>query len=148
MLPPILTSLPQFGNPTGRHIFARTPSVHSEIQEQIYTPGQERVYFNTTMLYYDYNVVSDDMLDIALVLKSIRAEDVFRTPVIARIIDHLWEKTRSAIISTSLFFSILMILFSVYIGLGTRILPLEIVIICLASLILGGEAPADVHTQG
>ena len=43
-------SLPQFGNPTGRHVFARTPSVHSEIQEQIYTPGQERVYFNTTML--------------------------------------------------------------------------------------------------
>ena len=132
-------SLPQFGNPTGRHIFARTPSVHSEIQDQIYTPGQERVYFNTTMLYYDYNVISDDMLDIALVLKSIKAEDVFRTPVIARIIDHLWEKTRSAIISTSLFFSILMILFSVYIGLGMRILPLEIVIICLASLILGGE---------
>ena len=32
-----------------------------------------------------------------------------------------------------------MIFFSVYIALGTRILPLEIVIICLASLILGGE---------
>ena len=132
-------SLPQFGNLTRKYVFARTPSVHLEIQEQIYTPGQERVYFNTTMLHCDYDVVSDDMLDTALVLKSIRAEDVFRTPVIARIIDHLWEETRWAIISTSLFFSILMILFSVYIGLGMRILPLEIVIICLASLVLGGE---------
>ena len=131
--------LPQFGDPRIACTFSKVPILQADDQKKIFKEGQESIFFSTTMLYLDYDPVSDDMFSFVLALGAIKAEDVFRSPVIIKIIDHLWKSTKFSIVVSGLIFSTLMLLFSIYIGLGERALAFEIVLIFLASLLMIGE---------
>ena len=131
--------LPEFGKFETHHIFSKTPVVQPEVRKLIHRPGQDRVVFKSLLIHSDYDINSENMFYNVLVLSSLRAEDIFRTPIIAKMIDNLWESARFPIIMMSLFFSALMTLFSVYIGLGERILPIEIILVCFAVVALIGE---------
>ena len=131
--------LPQFGEPKTACSFSKVPVLQPDDQKKIWKEGQDSVLFRTTMLYLDYDPVSDDMFNFVLALGTIRAEEVFRSPIIIKIIDHLWRSTKFSIVVSGLFFSTMMLLFSIYIGLGERTLALEITIITLASFLMIGE---------
>ena len=131
--------LPQFGNPRIPYTFSKMPILQADKQKKLSKEGQESIIFSTNMLYLDYDPVSDDMFSFVLALGTIKAEDIFRSPVIIKIIDHLWKSTKFSIVISGLIFSTLMLLFSIYIGLGERALALEIIILVLACTLLIGE---------
>ena len=132
--------LPKFGNPKTKYVFSKKRIIYPAIRNQIYSPGDERVNFSSTMVYQNYNVRSDNMFKTALVLSSIKTEDTFKTPVVIKLVDYLWKETKPTIIIASLYYSVLISLFSVYIGISERNLSVEITIICMSILTLFGEA--------
>ena len=81
-------------------------------------------------------MTSENMFNIALILSSISSEDTFKTPIAVKLVNHIWKKKKSVIIILGSYYSIVMILFSIYIGLMERNLALEIVLICFGILSL------------
>ena len=134
-----LQPLPQFGEPVTRYTLSESPKIQSKIQGCIHKEGRDLVVFNTIMMCCNYDIVSDDMFDFTLVLSSVKAEDVFKTPIIIKLINHLWKKAQVCMILISLFFSILMTLFTAYIITGRRILSIEVIVIILSSIVILGE---------
>jgi len=134
------SELPRFGDSELRYSFATETVVEPEIFDKIYKPGQEMISFQTLMLRLDYNVTSDDMLDMALTLNSMKSEEFFRSPAISNLIQHLWEKTLVVHYLNALLFTILILIISVYIGKGERSVPLEVIIIAFSSIFLLSEA--------
>ena len=133
------TLLPQFGENETRSAFTKITTIQPSVQKRIYKPGHDRITFNNTMVRCDYNIASDDMFGAAVILSSVTDEDTFKTPFVTKLVDHIWNEAQPAIIASAIYFSSLMILFSVYLGLGQRMLGFEIVLIILASGSLIGE---------
>ena len=134
------TPLPQFGESETRSTFSTTTTIQPYVQKHIHKPGQDRVTFGNTMVRCDYDITSDDMFRTAVILSSTADEETFKTPFITRVVDNLWKEAQHTIVISGLFFSIWMLLFSVYLGLGERMLGLEVVLILLACMAFAGEA--------
>ena len=132
--------LPKFGDLETKYVFSKTPIIYPTVKDQLHSTGDERVNFTSTMVYQDYEVTSDNMFKTALVLSSIKGEDTFKTPIVTKLIEHLWKRAKLTIIILSLYYSILISLFSVYVGMSQRNLSVEIVIICMSVLSLLGES--------
>ena len=130
---------PEFGKPVKKKTFSTTPVVDSAIEKRIYKRGEDEVQFKTLALNFDYNPRSEDMLEVAFILATTKNEDFLRTQAISNLVDHLWDATKFTNSFMALWFSIMMILFSVYIGVGRRILGLEITIIVMVILAFGAE---------
>ena len=125
-------ALPSFGQDVKKHTFSSQPILQPEVEGKIYQPGQDLVNFKTNMLQLDYDATSSDMINTAKILADSDDEDLFKTPLIKNLLDHLWDETKPTMIAISLLFSALILLISVYIGLGERNLGLEITILVLA----------------
>ena len=135
--PPISsTPLPRFGDLKTRKTFALQPEVDSQIQAELYRKGVDPVVFTSTLARLDYNPTSDDMFNLIKTLITIKSEEVFKSPIISKIIDHLWTQTKLVTVICGLSFSVLMLLFSIYIGFGKNIIALEAVITGLTVLFL------------
>ena len=134
------TPLPQFGENKTRSAFTKITTIQPSVQKRIHKPGQDRITFSNTMVRLDYDITSDDMFGTAVILSSVTDENTFKTPFVTKVVDHIWKETRPAVIVSSTFFSALMALFSVYIGLGRGALGLGVLIVLLACIALAGEA--------
>ena len=136
------TPLPQFGEKETRSALTKITTIQPSVQKRIHKPGQDRISFSNTMIRYDYDITSDDMFGTAVILSSVTDEDTFKTPFIAKVVDYIWKETRPAVIVSSAFFSVLMLLFSIYLGLGQGVLGfgLGLLIVILAGVGLAGEA--------
>ena len=137
--PPTLEPFPQFGDALSRYTFSLAPDVTSKIKDEIYRDGQDRIVFTTTMPYLNYKPTSDDMFTTAQTLNTIKSEEAFKIPFAKKLIDHLWTKTKFVTLVCGLIYSIYMLLFSVYIGLGRSILAFEAVIVCFTCFLLVAE---------
>ena len=130
--------LPKFGTSGVNYTFAKVPVVDRKISKRIYEPGQDQLTFTTTLTHLDYDPTSNDMLALISTLKHVRDEEVFKSSIVAKVIDHFWRTSKNVFRVCMFFYSAFMVIFSVYIGLGERNLGLEITIICLAALLTLG----------
>ena len=129
-----LRSLPEFGQSQENYTFSKRPVVDLEVESKIHRKGQERVNFNSIMVPFNYNILSRDMIELMKTLAKTRNEQIFKAKVIEKILDYVWVQSKSARLMSFLFFSLLMTVFSIYIGFEKRILPLEVAIVCLATI--------------
>ena len=138
---PFTTSepLPQFGQANSRNTFSTTLSVGSSVYKDLYKPGEEKISFSTTMVHQEYSVTSENMFQIVLILTSIENEDTFRTKMVVKLLDHIWENVQLVIITSGIYYSTVMVVFSVYIAMAERNVPLEAVIIVLSGILLAAE---------
>ena len=137
--PPSWQPLPQFGDAKPRYTFSLTAGVTPKVKDEIYSDGQDQAVFTATMPYLNYNTTSDDMFSTAQILSTIKSEEAFKARFAKKLIDYLWTKTKLVTLTCSLIYSIYMLLFSVYIGLGQSILAFEIVLVCFTCLLLAAE---------
>jgi len=130
--------LPRFGDSETRSSFSTETVVETDTYNKIYQKGQDMISFQTLMLKLDYNATSDDMLDMALTLNSMKSEELFRCPAISNLIQHLWENTQLVRYINALLFTILMLIISVYIG-NEGSVALEVIIVTLSAIFLLSE---------
>ena len=135
-LAPSFYKLPRYGDPITRWAFTPYLDLDDQIQTKIYKAGLDVVVFKAAVPYFDYSPTSDDMFMLVKTLITLKSEDVFRSPIISKIIDHLWKETKFTTIILSLIYSVFMLLFSIYVGLGQNIPAFEVVIICSALILL------------
>ena len=128
--------LPRFGYSETRKAHNSTPRVDTRTKGIIHKQGVDPVIFTALLPYLDYTPTSNDMFGLIRTLCTIKNEEVFKSSVISKLIDHLWTETKFVTMSYALLYSVFMLLYSIYIGLGQNILGLEITITCLASVIL------------
>lgn len=137
---PYKMELPIFGEPTKRSTyFAQSPEVTQEIKDIIWDEGQDQVWFKTNLLYLDYDVTSDDMGKTIECLVQQDSEDLFRTPLVQKLLKQLWNQSKWTLYVLLALFSAFMTCLSVYIALHERILAFEIVILAMAGILLVGE---------
>lgn len=129
-----------FGDPKTRYTFSSSLILSEETKLKIYQKGEDQISFYSTLLNLDYTFTSNDMFHLALRLSLVEDEQIFSSRIIQKLIDHLWKLSKPMIKVLGLHFSVLMILLSVYIGMGTRILALEIIIFIQGAIVLGSEA--------
>ena len=132
--------LPHFGEITHNNCFRSSGTfVSTEVLAGVYNKGQDAVEFKVNPFLMDYNITSNDMLNISLTLSEVQDQDIFEHPVIVNLIDHLWKETYRASLLIFLLFSCFMTLISVYIGLQQKLLGMEVINLILAILYLIGE---------
>ena len=131
--------LPLFGQPEKQYMFNKSPVITDRVKSLIYEEGQDQIVFETNMLHFDYHPASDDMLKLVYVLNYLSSEEIFKTPLITKLINHLWKKTQKKAILFGAIFSVLMIIKSVYIGIGDRNVALEILMLILTIFFIIGE---------
>lgn len=135
--------------------FVQSPAITQKTQDQfnLYKSWQEdpqtldgiryhkveRVDFRTNALCLNYNVVSEDMHRTVVCLLKRRNEDLFKTQLISKLIDHLWNQIEITLAILFSQFSVLMISFSLYIGLEKRDAFLEIVFLIYSVGFLVGK---------
>ena len=104
---PFTTSepLPQFGKANSRNISSTTLLVPPSVYNTLYKPGEERITLSTTMVHQEHHVTSDNMLQIALILVSMKNEDTFKTKMVIKLVDHIWENVQIAIIISGFYYS-------------------------------------------
>ena len=73
-----LQPLPQFGKPVTKYTLSESPRVQPTTQGYIHKEGRDLVIFNTIMVCCNYDIVSDDMFSLTLVLSSAKTEDIFQ----------------------------------------------------------------------
>ena len=99
------------------------------------------------MVHQEHHVTSDNMLQIALILVSMKNEDTFKTKMVIKLVDHIWENVQIAIIISGIYYSTVMVVFSIYIAISERSVSLEITIIILSVILLAGECLQAYHLQ-
>ena len=118
-----------FGKAIPSYTHSEATTLGRETFSKLHKEGNEEISFKSIRLNWDYNPSSEDMLQCASTILSIENETYLRFPVISHLVNHLWKSTRPVLIGLAIFYSILMTLISVYIGIGERNLPLEIIIL-------------------
>jgi len=137
---PYRTQLPQFGIPNSKSSrFSKSPEVTPEILKQIWSDDAEQVDFRTNILHLDFDITSGDMNKTIKCLSVQKSEDIFKTPLVSKIIDHLWAQIQVTLFSLFMAFSLFIVLFSVYISLENRCLPIEIILLSCSGVFLVGE---------
>jgi len=131
---PIGETLPRFGKKDTKCCLVDSPVLTPVVQSQVHEKGQDQIAFSALKLKLDFSHLSDDMLNNVLTLNELDNEEYFRSKTISSLINHLWHKSRIFHGVVGLFFLALMVLVSVYIGLGETNRGLEISILVLSSL--------------
>jgi len=136
---PFNEELPPFGQASSQSCFYETPVFDEESKALIWKDGETQVSCQTNFLCLDYNVNSQDMqMMVDLMIKQ-KSEDFFKTPLISRLIDHLWNQTRIPLITSFIAFSIFMGGLSAYLCLSERNLPFEVVLLALCGVFIANE---------
>ena len=124
--------IPRFGQADSKNCLSRSLALTPDTKKALYEKGQNRITFQALKLHLDYNPTSDDMLKTATTLSGVNNEEIFSTKAVSSIVEHLWKSGRRFHLASALLFSVLMILFSVYVGLGERTLGLEVSILIIS----------------
>ena len=131
---------PKFGKPKITHFSVDHPILNSEVEQQMCNQDNpKQITFKTILLNWDYSLQSDDMFKTLLTVADIQDEEFFKISLIINIVDYLWKKAKFQLFTIGIAFSILMLILSIYIGLGDRVLGLEICILILTTLFLLSE---------
>jgi len=137
---PFKMELPVFGEPTSTSAyFTQSPEVTPQIKETICEEGQNQIQFKTNLLYLDYDVTSEDMGKTIQCLIEQDSDDLFRSQIVSKLLNHLWSQAKPTLMVLFVLFSVFMICLSVYIALHERILAFEIVILTIAIILLVAE---------
>jgi len=140
--------LPVFGEPTSNSAyFSQIPEVTPQIKETICEEGQNQIQFKTNLLYLDYDVTSEDMGKTIECLIEQDSDDLFRSQIVSKLLDHLWGQAKPTLLFLFTMFCVFMICLSVYIALQERILAFEIVILVIAAFMLVGETLQMIAAQ-
>ncbi len=131
--------LPLFGQASSRSCFYETPVVDEKSKSMIWRDGEAQVSCQTNFLYLDYNANSQDMTTMVDLMIKQKNEDFFKTPLISKLIDHLWSQTQTPLIISFLVFSIFMSGLSVYLCLQERNLAFEVVLLALSGVFIMSE---------
>jgi len=120
--------------------FSDSPVLTQETREKIWdAQGTSQVEFRSNFLYLDYDILSQDMKDVTECLKKQKGQDIFTTPAIVRLVDHLWEQGQKPLIIFFAFYSAFIIALSVYLTFDDRSLPFEITLLVISILFTANE---------
>lgn len=135
--------LPKFGKSDNKKFALREdPILHPEHITDLYQDGKDQIIFRTMNVPFDYDPRSTDMFNLVVTLStSIKNQKLLGSYAIQNLIDKFWHSTRYAMWAMCALFSLLMTLYSIYIGLGDRITAFEIIILLISLLILILEIP-------
>jgi len=145
---PYRMEVPDYGKPKLQNVLLKnSPEITPQAQEAIWDDGQEQVNFKTNFLLMDYNVTSIDMQNVIKSLIKQKNEEIFKTQMVAKLIDYLWKQTRVILEITFVTFSIFMIVFSVYVCLEDRHLPYEIFLLVFTGILFWAEILQMLHLK-
>jgi len=132
--------LPIFGKPAANigYFHSSLDSIYSSINK-IWTKGDDQIDFRTNIINLDYNVLSDDMTKTIKVLRRQGHEEVFKTTIITKLIDHLWHQSRFTLMARFVAFSTFMIALSVYLSLEDNYKVFDIIILIASGLFMFSE---------
>ncbi len=144
---PYNKELPPFGQVSSQSCFYEMPVFDDKSKASIWKDGETQVNFYTNFLHLDYNINSQDMQVMVDLMTKQKNEDFFKTPLISKLINHLWNQTQKVLLISFLSFSIFMGALSVYLCLNNRNLTFEIVLLALSGIFVANEA-LQVHDLG
>ncbi len=132
--------LPIFGTPVADigYFHSSLGSIYSYLP-QIWTKGDDQMDFRTNIMNLDYNVLSADMTKTIKVLRKQNNEEVFKTLIITKLIDHLWDQSRAVLMARFASFSLFMIALSIYLSLGDNYKIFDILILVGSGFFMFGE---------
>jgi len=130
---------PPFGSANSTSCFYDLPVLDEKSKSQIWRDGETAVSCQTNFLQLDYNAHSQDMKVMVDLMIKQKSEDFFKTPLISKLIDHLWSQTLPALFMSFLAFSIYMSGLSVYICLSEGKLVYEVVLLALSGFFILSE---------
>jgi len=138
---PYKNTAPTFGNIRSESVaFCDSPVLTQQTREKIWDDkGATQVQFCSNYLYLDYNILSQDMKDLVDSLKTQTSQEIFKTPAITTLIDHLWRQAETPLLIFFTFYSVFIIALSVYLTLEERSLPYEIVLLAISALLTVNE---------
>jgi len=120
--------------------FCDSPVLTQETRQKIWDDqGTAQVEFRSNFLYLDYDILSQDMNDLIGCLKMQKGEEMFKMPVVMRLIDHLWGQAEKPLIIFFALYSMFTIGLSVYLTLKDRCLPYEITLLAISVLFTANE---------
>jgi len=120
--------------------FCDFPVLTQETRHKIWTEeGTTQVEFRSNFLNMDYDISSQDMNVMIDRLKEQENEEIFKMPVIVRLIDHLWGQAEMPLLIFFTLYSAFIIVLSVYLALPERSLAYEIVLLALSVLLTVNE---------
>jgi len=142
--------LPAFGKPVSKAgLFITSLDVlQKPLENKLFTKGQKQIDFKANILNLDYNLMSQDMDKTIKSLQQQKAEEIFETRLVMKLIDHLWEKTKVFLRFVFVSFSLFIIALSVFLSIEDRCVPFEIVILCCAGFFLSIEVLQMINTKG
>ena len=144
---PYSKELPPFGQAASMSCFSEIPVFDETAKSQIWKDGETAVSCQTNFLQLDYNAHSDDMKVMVDLMIKQKSEDFFKTPLVSKLIDHLWSQTQPPLIFIFLVFSIFMSGLSVYLCLAERNLVFEVVLLALSGVFILAEC-LQIHDLG
>jgi len=133
--------LPTFGNFISRDaVFSDSPVLIQETRDKIWNDqGTTQVEFRSNFLHLDYDILSQDMNSMVNCLKEQESEEIFKLPVIMRLIDHLWRQAATPLMIFFALYSAFIIALSVYLTFDDRSLPFEIALLAVSVLFTVNE---------
>lgn len=129
----------EFGREETSRVFSKVPVLLPQAQKELIKSGDQQISVRTIMLDLDYDSISEDMKRTASTLSRINSEEILGTPVIMNILDYLWEQSQPTLKVLGVLYSILMVMLSVYIGVGKTMRPVEVSILITAFIFLLSE---------
>ena len=127
--------IPLFGKSKDRPVVGNSLSFGKEYLDQTYDGKDNKMIgFKSISLNLDYNPISEDMINTCIALQQCDNEEFFKTQTVLTLVNYLWNSHFKYLLSQTIIFSILMIITSIYIGMGDSKLGLEIIILTFGSL--------------
>ncbi len=137
---PFNQELPPFGQAASKSCFYEMPVFDENSKSRIWKDGETQVSCQTNFLQLDYNVNSQDMQVMVDLMAKQKNEDFFKTPLISKLIDHLWSQTQIPLIISFLAYSVFMGGLSVYLCLSERNKAFEIALLASSGVFIANEA--------
>lgn len=105
-------------------------------KNKIAKKGDDQISFKSLALNYDYSITSPQVFELFETLQETDDEELFRNPTISYFVDYFWDKSYNLVVAFSSIQASLMVLISIYVGMGERKLGLEIAILVLTILLI------------
>ena len=145
---PFRMEIPDYGKPKKQDLILNQSAVLSDqVISEIWEDGEEQIHFRTNFLDLDYDVVSPDMEKLIVCLLKQNNEEVFKTPLIRKIIQQLWNQSRVLLRISFFVFSIYMAAFSIYLTFDEHSLPYSLALLLFSIFLCFIEALQIYHLR-
>ena len=127
--------IPLFGRSKNLPVAINSLSINKKSIDQLYDAKDNKmIEFKSVSLNLDYNPISEDMINTCIALQGCDNEEFFKTQAVSTLIEYLWNSHFNYLFLQTVLFSILMIITSIYIGMGESELGFEITILVFGNL--------------